>query len=338
MAVPGLPLAGIGVAGSTIGGGYGHLRRAYGLACDNLVSAELVTADGESVLATGDRNPELLWGLRGGGGNFGVLTSLTFRLRPLPEPVMCGALVFAAEHAAEVLAFYRDYTAGLRDDVSTRLILVGAQHSAVVAGAVGAPRPGPCVAISVACVGHPAEAAALVRPLRAAAPVLADHLGVRPYTALQARAGAAYPAGAPALAGSHFLAGLDDDVIAALCESFEAMPAGSCDIHVDHMGGKVGRVAQMSTAAPNRGAPYLAGTLARWPTGTGGAAHRAWHEATEARLDKHAVGGPHVGMTSERVPSEQVYGRERYLRLAALKARYDPDNLFTGNQNVAPLT
>ena len=154
---------------------------------------------------------------------------------------------------------------------------------------------------------------------------------------LQAGSGPAYPAGVPALVGSHFLGGLDDDVIAAICESFEAMPADSCDLHVDHMGGKVGRVAQMSTAAPNRGAPYLVSTMARWREGTDSAAHRAWHDATESRLDKHAVGGPHIGMTSARVPTEQVYGRERYVRLAALKGRYDPDNVFRGNQNVAPL-
>jgi FAD/FMN-containing dehydrogenase len=167
--------------------------------------------------------------------------------------------------------------------------------------------------------------------------VLRDLLAVRPYTVLQAGSGPVYPHGVPAQVGSHFLGGLDDDVIGAICESFEAMPADSCDLHVDHMGGKVGRVAQMSTAAPNRGAPYLVGTMARWPAGTAGAAHRQWHEATEARLDKHAVGGPHVGMTSAPVSTEQVYGRERHLRLAALKRRYDPDNLFTGNQNVLPL-
>jgi FAD/FMN-containing dehydrogenase len=338
MVVPGLPLSGIGVAGSTIGGGYGHLRRAYGLACDNLLSAELITAEGASVVATGDRNSDLLWGLRGGGGNFGVLTSLTFRLSPLPDPVMCGALIFSAERAGELLRFYRDYTATLRDDVSTRFVLIGEGHSTVVADTIGAPRPGPLVAISIACVGHPAEAAALVRPLRQAGPALLDLLTVRPYTLLQAGAGPAYPAGIPALVGSHFLGALDDDVIAAICESFEAMPANSCDIHIDHMGGKVGRVAQMSTAAPNRGAPYLVSTMARWPAGAEGAAHRTWHEATEARVDKHAVGGPYVGMTSARVSSEQVYGRERYVRLAALKRRYDPDNLFTGNQNVTPLT
>jgi FAD/FMN-containing dehydrogenase len=336
-AVPGLPLSGIGVAGSTLGGGYGHLRRAYGLACDNLLSADLVTADGRSEIASGDRNSELLWGLRGGGGNFGVLTSLTFQLRPLPGPVMCGALIFPAERAAELLRFYREFTAALRDDVSTRFVLIGERHSSVVSSAVGKPRPGPVVAISVACVGHPAEAAALVRPLRTAAPVLRDLLAVRPYTVLQAGSGPTYPHGVPALVGSHFLGGLDDGVIAAICESFEAMPADSCDLHVDHMGGKVGRVAQMSTAAPNRGAPYLVSTMARWPTGVEGAAHRRWHEDTEARLDKHAVGGPHVGMTSARVSTEQVYGPERHLRLAALKRRYDPDNLFTGNQNVLPL-
>jgi hypothetical protein len=338
MAVPGLPIAGIGVAGSTTDGGYGHLRRAYGLACDNLLSAELVTAEGKRITTTGDRNPELLWGLRGGGGNFGVLTSLTFRLQPLPEPVMCGALLYPAERAGDLLRFYREYTATLRDDVTTRFSLVGAAHSRLVAETVGQTSPAPVVAISVACVGPPLEAATLVRPLRDAAPALLDLVAVRPYIDLQAGAGAAYPHGVPALVGSHFVGDLDDALLGAVVDRYQAMPAASCEIHIDHMGGKVGRVAQMSTAAPNRGAPYLISTMARWPKNQEGAGHREWHEGTEHRLRSHAVGGPHVGLTSASVPTEQVYGRERYFRLAALKARYDPDNVFALNQNVTPLS
>jgi FAD/FMN-containing dehydrogenase len=335
--VPGLPVSGVGVAGSTIGGGYGHLRRAYGLACDNLVRAELVTADGTRLTTSGDQNSELLWGLRGGGGNFGVVTSLTFRLRPLPGPVMSGAFLYPADRAGPLLRFYRDYTARLREDVTTRFSFVGAPHSALMAQTLGLIPTVRVIAITVVCVGHPIEAEALVRPLREAAPLLADLVKARPYAVIQSGPNAAYPAGARADVVSEYLPALDEDVVSALCEQYTQMPPGSCEMHIDHMGGAVGRVAQMSTAAPNRGAPYLFGAMARWSDRMDGRPHRTWLAATRTRLQERSLGGPHIGMDCGNVASEQAYGRDRYLRLAALKTRYDPDNVFARNLNVAPL-
>ncbi|HEV7203747.1 MAG TPA: FAD-binding oxidoreductase [Jatrophihabitans sp.] len=336
LAVPGLPVSRIGVAGSTIGGGYGHLRRAYGLACDNLVSADVVTADGRLVTASGDQNTELLWGLRGGGGNFGVVTSLTFRLRPLPGPVLSGALVFAAEHAERLVRFYRDWTAGLREDVSTRLSLISARQSSLEAQGVDRPT-GPVVAVTVVCVGPPSSAEALVRPLRTVAPVLRDLLVAQPYVAVQSRTDAAYPAGAHADVASVYLPELDDRAVDAVVEQFHAVPAGSCELHIDHMGGAVSRVAPMATAAPNRLATYLVGGMVRWSDEAEAPPQREWLAATRARLLPSSVGGPHVGMDMGHVPSAQAYGVDRHLRLAALKRSWDPDNVFTRNVNVAPL-
>jgi hypothetical protein len=154
---------------------------------------------------------------------------------------------------------------------------------------------------------------------------------------MQAAPNAAYPAGARAEVVSEYLPGLDEDITTTLCEQYAQMPAGSCEMHIDHMGGAVGRVSQMSTAAPNRGAPYLFGAMSRWSDRADERPHREWLGATRDRLQDRSLGGPHIGMDSGTVASEQAYGRDRYIRLAALKTRYDPDNVFARNLNVAPL-
>jgi FAD/FMN-containing dehydrogenase len=336
-AIPGVPVSHIGVAGSTIGGGFGHLRRAYGLACDNLAEAQLVMADGSRVTTSGDVHPELLWGLRGGGGNFGVVTSLHFQLRPLPEPVLSGPVFYAGSHTPSLLRFYRDYTARLREDVTTRLSVLSAPHSAPLAMLLGSASPYPVASITAACIGHPLDAERLVRPVREAAPVLADRLVAQPYARLQASPDEAYPPGRHAAVTSAYVDDLDDELIAELDERRLAMPHGSCELQVHHMGGAVGRVARMSTAVPNRAARYLISAMARWQVRDDEPAHRDWLQTTGERIRAFAVGGPHVGLQSAPISSVDAYGAERYLRLAALKRRFDPDNVFAANQNVTPL-
>ena len=334
-AVPGIPLSRIGVAGSTLGGGFGHLRRAYGLACDNLIGADLVLADGTLIATSGDLHPELLWGLRGGGGNFGVVTSMRFRMQPLPEPVLSGPVVFATEHADQVLRFYREYTATLREDVSTRLALFGPGATTTRSG--GHTHRGPAVVISAACVGHPDASEPLVRPIRSAAPVLLDRLRPQPYAELQATPDASYPPGRYAAVTSCYVDELDDELISALCGAAELMPDGGCELHVHHMGGAVGRVARMSTAVPNRAARYLITLVCVWDRPDQEPDAEQWLAGAHKAVVSSGVGGPHVGLQSEPASSVEIYGAERYLRLAALKRRFDPDNVFAANQNVVPL-
>ena len=257
-------------------GGFGNLRRAYGLACDNLVSADVVGADGVTVVTSGDEHPELLWGLRGGGGNFGVVTSMTFRLRPLPEPVLSGTVFFAAEHTAPLLRFYREWTRHLRDDVTTGVLFLGAGHTPELAAVIGAQSRGAGRGCHRRLRGQPAEAQALVRPLRQAAPVLLDLINVLPYADGAAAPDSAYPAGMSAVMDSGYLDEIDDDVIAALGDRHSDMAPGACELHLQHMGGAVGRVARMSTAVPNRNARYFFSALARWGAPPDEATHRAW--------------------------------------------------------------
>jgi FAD/FMN-containing dehydrogenase len=334
-AVPGIPLSRVGVAGSTLGGGFGHLRRAYGLACDNLIGADLVLADGTLVATSGDLHPELLWGLRGGGGNFGVVTSMRFRMQPLPAPVLSGPVVFAAEHAERLLRFYREYTATMREDVSTRLALFGAGASAT--RSFGRGRRGAATVITAACVGHPDASEPLIRPIRSAAPVLVDRLRPQPYAELQADPDPNYPPGRFAAVTSCYVDELDDELITALCAAAELMPDSGCEIHVHHMGGAVGRVARMSTAVANRAARYLITLVCVWDRPDQQPDSEEWLASAHKAVQPSAVGGPHVGLHSEPVSSVEAYGAERYLRLAALKRRFDPDNVFAANLNVVPL-
>jgi FAD/FMN-containing dehydrogenase len=335
--VPGAAVAGIGVAGSTLGGSWGHLRRLYGLACDNLLEADLIGADGEPLTTSGDERPELLWGLRGGGGNFGVATSMTFRLRPLPQPVLSGTVFYPAEHAAALLRFYRDWTAALREDVTTGIIFLGRNHAPELSAVLGLDPAAPVVGVTALCAGDPDEARALLAPMRSAGPVLRDLVDVVPYPAVQSQPDSAYPPGRHAVMDSGYLDTLDDDLIEALLARHAGMDDAACELHLQHMGGAVGRVARMSTAVPNRNARYFFSALARWNAPGLGVAPRDWLAGTGEALRAFTVGGPNVGMRSAGMSSIEAYGAERYLRLAALKRRYDPDNVFAINQNVTPL-
>jgi hypothetical protein len=225
----------------------------------------------------------------------------------------------------------------LREDVTTRLSLYGAPHSPALTRLLGLDPPAPVAAIKVACVGHPADSARLVEPVRGAAPVLVDRLAARPYAQLQAGGDETYRPGRSAAVTSFYVDALPDGLVAALVARQAAMPPGACELHVHHMGGAVGRVARMSTAVPNRAAPYLVTAMARWDAAGDEPAFRDWLGATEDELRPWVVGGPHIGLHSAPVSSVEAYGAERYLRLAALKRRFDPDNVFASNQNVTPL-
>ena len=329
LGVAGLPEPTVGVAGSTLDGGFGDLRRAYGLACDDLVGADVVLADGRRVTTSGDEHPELLWGLRGGGGNFGVVTALRFRLRPVPSMLLAGTVWFAAPSGdADRLRWYRDYTTDLGPEVSTRLGLYPTGHPAVP----GALRDRRVIGVSATTLSPRGRAELDVAPIRTSGPGLADGLTWRP-------AGTTGGLGwdGPAAVDSWYLAGLPEAVLDALLERHAALPAGPGELLVHHLGGVVARVTGMSGAAPHRAATYLVTARAGWREPAAEQPARQWLAGTAAALGPHAVGGPHPGFCSERPAAAVVYGPERALRLTALKTRFDPDNAFAGTVDVFPL-
>jgi FAD/FMN-containing dehydrogenase len=312
-----------GIAGLTLGGGIGWLMRKHGLACDNLLSVDLVTADGRLITASADENADLFWALKGGGGNFGIVTSFEYRLHPVGPTVFGGSVVFAREQRRAVLTAYRDLTQKAPDELTT--------YTAMTAGPDGSP----VAAIAACYAGDPTEGARLLDPIKAAVgkPLL-DGLGPLTYTEQQSRMDAAYPRGQYHYWRSCFLDDLTDAVIDILIErasDIQAPPA--LELIVEHMGGAI---AAGDGAFAHRDANYDVLIAANWTDPADQDRCVAWARDTAAALEPHSRGG-YVNYEPDAdgayVPA--AFG-DRIARLGAVKTQYDPDNLFRLNQNVTP--
>ena len=337
LATTGALVSTTGVGGFALGGGIGHLVRKYGLTCDNLVSAELVTADGQLVRASADENAELLWALRGGGGNFGVVTSVELAMHPVGPMVLGGVVFYPAEQAAQVLRGWREAVAGTPDELTTLANLTSAPPLPVLPESVH----GQKVAAVVACwAGSHDEGEHVLQPLRALGEPIADLLGPIPYVALQQLVDPLWTKGAANYYTSAFLDELPDDALDIYVDAHAraAGPPALCELHVHLLGGAVGRVPPDATAFGERGAPYVINCLARVPAGQDPAPTFAWARDTRDAMSRYGTGAMYVNFTSEggERPARASYAPETYQRLAAIKRRYDPDNTFRFNQNVLP--
>ncbi|HEY7033579.1 MAG TPA: FAD-binding oxidoreductase [Thermomicrobiales bacterium] len=325
LATTGGAISTTGIAGLTLGGGIGWLMRSYGLACDNLIAAEVVTADGTIVTTSEAENPDLLWGLRGGGGNFGVVTKFTFRLHPV-DTVLAGLIVHPIERAPEVLRFYRAYTASAPDSVTA------------FAGLLHTPDGMPVTAVIVCATGPLAEAEKALKPLREFGPPLADEVAPMPYAAVQQMLDAGFPSGLQVYWRSHFLTDLGDDAIAKLAAGYGQVTSPLSAVVVEHLGGAVARIDRNATAFDHRDAEYNLAIIARWPEPAMADAGIAWTRQLYDAMTPHArgvyVNYLGVGESQDRVRA--AYGDEKYARLVDLKNRYDPTNVFRYNQNIKP--
>jgi FAD/FMN-containing dehydrogenase len=322
-----------GVAGFTLGGGIGWLMRQYGLACDNLVGADVVTADGRLVHASATDSPELFWGLRGGGGNFGIVTSFELELHPVGPEVYAGPLFLPGEAAGDLLRFYRDWAPNAPDSITTAISLATAPPLPVI------PEEwhGKKVAILIAvCAGPVEDGEALVRDLRTVAEPVADLIGPMPYRFIQSLLDPLWPKGINAYFKGTHLAGLSDETIDAFARLHQEAPGPQCEIHVHQMGGAVARVGAAETAYPERSMPYVVNVV----TGTANpaelGANTEWARAAIASAKADETGRKYVNFLSEPGAAESAYGEETYARLVALKDEYDPTNVFRLNQNIAP--
>ena len=317
-----------GVGGLTLGGGIGWLARSYGLASDNLVSVDLVTADGELRTVSATEHPDLFWGLRGGGGNFGVATSLEFRLHPV-QTVLGGLLIHPLDAARGLLRFYRDFTATAPPALTCFAVLTSSPE-------------GQPVAVVAACYnGPPAEGERVLRPLRAFGSPLVDGIVPMPYPALQSMLDQAYPPGLFNYWKSSFLAGLDDDTIDTMVAHAAERPTALCHMAIEQMGGEVSRLDADATAFAYRDRPYNFLCLGISADRADAEACTRWAKRCWEAMQTQAGGGVYVNYLgtegdegSDRV--REAYGAAKYARLAALKARYDPTNLFRMNQNIRP--
>jgi FAD/FMN-containing dehydrogenase len=334
LASPGGEISHTGVAGLTLGGGVGWLSRMYGLACDNLVEAELVTAAGEVLTVTEQSDPELLWGLRGGGGNFGVVTSFTFRLNRV-GPLLVSAAMVPAERGRAAFDAYRELAGAAPDELSLSLACVTAPPAPFVpADLVGRP----VVAVAAAWVGAPADGEPWARRLQAIRPA-AGFTEVMPYPVLQSMVDDAVPHGRGYYVKSEWLGSLDDPAVDAAVHGLDAMPTPDCQVLLRQLGGAVSRVDRDATAFSFRDAESLLTVVGAWDPGADSATPISWTRSVWDGMRHVSSGGAYVNQLDADEGIERLraaYTERTWHRLVALKRRVDPDNLFRLNQNIAP--
>lgn len=321
-----------GVGGLTLGGGIGWLTRAYGLSCDNVLSARLVTADGRVVDAGPASESELLWGLRGGGGNFGVVTQFEFRLHAVSD-VTGGYALFPFARVAELGSFYRGWVREHPDEFTSMFVLLVGPDVDEIPSEL---RRQPCVAIMGCHIGDAEAADRVLAPMRALRPAL-DAFGATPYVELQKMFDADYPAGRRAHFTGVYSGDAPDGLIEVLRAAYTSRPSSGCEIDMHHMGGAADRVPVNASAFSGRNALFTFNLLAFRDNPDDDAAHRDWARAGVKALEPFRVGGEYVNFATDvGATGEAAYGGERYQRLAALKRRLDPDNVFHLNHNIRP--
>jgi FAD/FMN-containing dehydrogenase len=322
-----------GVAGFTLGGGIGWTMRKFGLACDNLAGADVVTADGRLVHCSETENPDLLWGLRGGGGNFGIVTRFELDLHPLGPMIYAGPVFYPADAARDLLVAFREWAAEAPDEVTGVVNLTSAPPLPVIPEEWHGKK---VVAFIAASTGPVDSGAGLVRRMRDVAEPIADLLGPMPYGVLQSLLDPLWPKGIHAYFKAVNVSGLDDGLVDRLCAVHLEAPGPQCEIHVHQMGGAVGRVADDATAFPERSMPYVVNAVTGYQDPDAGDAHRDWARAVADAAGDAATGRAYVNFLGEKEDARAAYGEDKYARLAALKDAYDPTNVFALNQNIAP--
>jgi FAD/FMN-containing dehydrogenase len=324
-----------GIAGLTLGGGIGWLMRKHGLAADNLIAADVVTADGRLVHASKDDNAELLWGLRGGGGNFGVVTSLEYQLHEVGPMITGGAVFYPADKAADVLRVYRGWVGTAPDELTTLVNMLTCPPAPFLPEDWHGK---PLVAV-IGLHAGPADAAErALRPLREIATPVADLFGPMPYVAMQSLVDPLWGPGAHSYMKAGFMSGLDDAAIDTLVAQHASVTSPKTEIHIQHLGGAVARQAPDATPFGGRNAPFVLNIIASTFTPDGYDEAVDWAQDTYTALGSALTGSTYVNFLSdegeERIRA--AYGPETYRRLVALKDKYDPTNVFHLNQNIQP--
>jgi FAD/FMN-containing dehydrogenase len=313
-----------GIAGLTLGGGVGWLLGRYGLAVDNLVAVQLVTADGRILTASEREHPDLFWGLRGGGGNFGVAASFAYRLHAV-GPTLTGGLVgHALSRARDVLRLYRDVSMSAPDELTA---FAGLLHASI-----------PMAAIAACHCGALFDAAAAVRPIKAFGPPMIDTIGPTPYCRMNSILDTLNPRGACNYWKSSFLAALSDAAIDTLVDCYARCPSAMSQVLLEHLHGAAVRVGAGETAFPHRTAGYNLLVLGQWTDPTDGERCIDWVRETFAAMRPFMAAGRYVNYLDDEEhgdPLAAAYG-SNYARLQEVKKTYDPENFFHMNQNIRP--
>jgi FAD/FMN-containing dehydrogenase len=325
-----------GIGGLTLGGGIGHLMRKCGLAIDNLVSCDVVTAEGEFLVASERENPDLFWGLRGGGGNFGVVTSFEFRLHPLGPIITAGMVAWPMDDAPEVLRLLRQVAADAPDELGIMASLRLAPPLPIVPEELHGQ---PIVALVVCYAGAVEDGERVVRPIREFGAPAVDTVMPKPYLAHQKMLDPTAPHGLHYYWKSHKLPPLSDEMIDVIVEHASTITSPLTTIPIFTQGGAVARVDEDATAFAHRDAAHDINIVAAWqPDDPEPDRHIEWVRTFFTALEPHSR-GVYVNFTSDDPPErvrERAYGAEKWRRLVALKGKYDPTNFFRFNANIPP--
>lgn len=325
LATTGGVVSSTGVGGLTLGGGFGWLMRSYGMSCDNLISAEVVTATGDVLDVSESSNPDLLWGLRGAGGNFGVVTRLDFRLHPV-NTVFGGMIVHPIDRARDALRILREFNETTPDSLT------------VYAGMMSDPDGNRIIAFICCYNGDPDEGRELLQPLIEWGPPVAVDLNPMPYPVMNSMLDEGFPPGLPVYWRGDFVETLTDDVIETLVDRFSEVTSPLSGLVVEQFGGASRSVSPEDSAFVHRTADYNLAIISRWDDDSDPDSHVNWARQTHEAIKPYS-NGVYVNYVGDEEGADRVrdaYGPETYDRLAKLKAKYDPENVFWSNQNITP--
>ena len=324
-----------GVAGLTLGGGFGWVSRKFGLTIDNLISAEVVLANGAMVHASAQENDDLFWAIRGGGGNFGVVTSFEFRLHPVGPEVLAGLIVHPFSNAKEILRGYRRVVMDAPDDLTCWVVMRKAPPLPFLPKEVHGTE---VLVLALCYVGDPERGQDTIAPLRALGQPIADVVGPMPFAGWQQAFDPLLTAGQRNYWKSHDFVELGDAAIELMIASAARLPSPETEIFIASLGGAVNRVPASSTAYPHRDVNFVMNVHARWSEASQDDACIGWARRVFEGMAPHATGGVYVNFMPEDEAQRVrrgAYG-PNYERLSRLKAKYDPGNLFRQNQNIPP--
>jgi hypothetical protein len=327
-----------GVAGLTLGGGYGWVRRKYGLSCDSMVEAEVVCADGEVRRASAESNPDLYWALRGGGGNFGIVTSFTFELHTLGPEVAFAATFYPVEEVGEVLRGWREYVEQAPDEVTSVCVTITFPANPEMPEAV---HDRPVAIVGGVYAGDVEEGMKVMQPLRELGTALFDMSGPTPYVGVQQGFDPLFPRGElRAYWKSQYLDELNDEAIDVIAAKAQDRPAPLTLVNTFHMGGAIAEVGEEDTAFAERTPPYMVSIDGMWTDPGDDDANVAWTRSTWEAVKEFGTGGVYLnftGLADEDVDAgvDSAFGRN-LRRLAEVKATYDPENFFRLNNNITP--
>jgi FAD/FMN-containing dehydrogenase len=323
-----------GVAGLTLGGGFGWLSRKYGMTVDNLLAVEMVMADGRQLRASNTENEDLFWGVRGGGGNFGIVTNFEFKLHSVGPQVLSGLIVFPFDAAKSVLTQFARFTETMPDELNVWMVTRKAPPLPFLPVDVHGKE---MVALALCYVGDPAQGERLIAPLRGLGKALGEHIGVQPYVAWQQAFDPLLAKGARNYWKSHNFSRLGDDAIDTIIQYAGRLPSPQCEIFIGTIGGQTARVAPDAMAYSSRDAKYVMNVHGRWESAAEDERGVAWAREFFKKAEPFASGGAYINFLTQDETDRIAFAYgPAFTRLSALKKKFDPTNFFRMNQNIKP--